>query len=191
MRTARIHPFPLPIVYAIAVVLFLVVIPWLLLSLGLFIDRTAGVPHLQMDNARYALGGAIAVVGLFWMLWTNVALVRIGGGHPQEAFGRELLPASVHLVTVGPFARTRNPMTLGLLVVLEGLAIAIGSVATALLVVPAFTVLAVLYLRHWEEPRLLVRFGAQYEQYRREVPMLLPIGHRSQNRCGNRGDPES
>jgi len=164
--------------YALSAALFLVVLPCVVLSLGIALDHAVGVPRLPMDAARYMLGGAIVLFGLSWMLWTNVALVRIGGGHPQEAFGKELLPATVHLVKVGLFARTRNPMAFGQITVTEGLAIAIGSATGALLVVPAYAVLVMLYIRHWEEPGLLARFGAEYEQYRRDVPMLIPIGRR-------------
>jgi protein-S-isoprenylcysteine O-methyltransferase Ste14 len=68
------------------------------------------------------------------------------------------------VVTTGIYRHTRNPMYLGMLVVLLGIAIWLGS-AVAPLMLPVF----VLYLTRFqivpEERALLAKFGSQYVDY--------------------------
>lgn len=76
------------------------------------------------------------------------------------------------LVRSGIYRYTRNPMYLGMLIVLVGCAVLLASPA-ALLILPAFIV----YLNRFqilpEERQLARRFGAEYEILRREVRRWL------------------
>jgi protein-S-isoprenylcysteine O-methyltransferase Ste14 len=80
--------------------------------------------------------------------------------------------ASSSLVVAGIYRWTRNPMYLGFLVALIGIASWLASPA-ALLVLPFF----VLYMNRFqivpEERALAARFGASFEQYRRSVRRWL------------------
>jgi protein-S-isoprenylcysteine O-methyltransferase Ste14 len=89
-----------------------------------------------------------------------------GGGGP----GIDVPPTRV--VTEGPYRFTRNPMYLGHLIFMAGLAVTLRSyVALVLVVVHAFwfhrRVLA-------DEARLTARFGAQYMDYMRQVKRWVP-----------------
>ena len=161
-------------VYVVAIVFFLGAIPFLLLSLGLLLDSALGVPQIPLRPLRPIMGAGLLATGLGAIAWTNVTLLRLGRGHPQEVFGRSLLPSTERVVMEGPFRHTRNPMVLGGLVMLEGLSILVGSLSTALLTVPGAAALMIYYLRRWEEPALVARFGADYESYRERVPILIP-----------------
>ena len=161
-------------IYAVAILFFLGVIPFLLLSLGLLLDSVLGLPAIALGPLRSIVGAGLLVTGLGGIAWTNVTLLHLGRGHPQEVFGRRLLPSTERLVVEGPFRRTRNPMVLGGLLMVEGLSILVGSPSSALLTVPGAAGVMIQYLRRWEEPALVVRFGADYESYRRRVPILVP-----------------
>jgi len=77
-----------------------------------------------------------------------------------------------HVVKSGSYRFTRNPMYLGMLVVLLAWAAVLSNVAT--LVVP---VLFGLYITRWqivpEERALAAKFGAEYEAYRKSVRRWL------------------
>lgn len=72
------------------------------------------------------------------------------------------------LVTEGLFSRTRNPMYLGLMVSLLGVAVLVGS-ATALLGPIGFLLVANWHYIPFEEQRMRQVFGSSYEQYARRV----------------------
>lgn len=77
--------------------------------------------------------------------------------------------ASRRLVNTGIFARTRNPIYLGFVIMLLGFAIMAGSL-WMLILTPVF----VLYLRFFviarEEEYLERRFGDEYRTYKQKVP---------------------
>lgn len=76
------------------------------------------------------------------------------------------------LVTTGPYALTRNPMYLGHLAFLTGLAMTTRSPAaavTAAVHVPWFAARV-----HRDECRLRDRFGASYDEYCQRVPRWFP-----------------
>lgn len=76
-------------------------------------------------------------------------------------------------MTGGLYARTRNPMYLGVLSVLLGEALAFDSfrlLAYAAVVFLGFHLFTVLY----EEPAHRRRFGPAFEEYCRRVPRWLP-----------------
>ena len=76
------------------------------------------------------------------------------------------------MVTGGPFAFTRNPMYLGLVLCLLGWAVLLGSLVP-FAVVPAF--LALLHFRFVlrEEPFMADRFGQDYASYHEQVRRWL------------------
>jgi protein-S-isoprenylcysteine O-methyltransferase Ste14 len=79
---------------------------------------------------------------------------------------------ATHLVTEGVFSVTRNPMYLGLLLVLIGWAVRLGT-ASPWLIVPLFWVMMT-YGQIIREERALARlFGERYAAYRLEVSRWL------------------
>jgi protein-S-isoprenylcysteine O-methyltransferase Ste14 len=130
------------------------------------LSRLVGVPWSSI------VGAAGILIGVFWILWAWSYLLFVGRGLPLEVFGRALHPTKV-LVTTGPYAYTRNPMVLGLLFVLLGLAFLRGSLS-GFIIVPVIGLGAWLYLAEFEERGLVARFGAEYEKYRQGVPTVFP-----------------
>ncbi len=139
---------------------------------SVFLDRAFGLRSVVPVPVSLILAAAAILTGAFWVTWSYSYLVFVGKGLPLEAFGRALHPTSI-LVTAGPYAYTRNPMVLGALFILLGIAFLRRSVA-GMTMVPILAGVAVAYLVAFEEKALVRRFGADYEEYRRNVPILLP-----------------
>jgi protein-S-isoprenylcysteine O-methyltransferase Ste14 len=123
-------------------------------------------PEIGVPEGLVWLGLALCVLGIAFSLWSIATL----GRHYD-------LVLEVHqdheLVRRGPYALVRHPVYTGLAVHFAGACIATGNVlliaGTLLMSYPAF------YVRARTEERLLrERFGADYEAYAREVPMLVP-----------------
>ena len=76
------------------------------------------------------------------------------------------------LLTVFPFSFTRNPMYLGLTLMLVGVALLFGTVSP-LVVVVAFTALIDRAFVRAEERMLAERFGAAWNEYRERVRRWL------------------
>lgn len=72
------------------------------------------------------------------------------------------------LVTNGPFRLSRNPMYLGMTLVLIGVALLLGSV-TPFVIVPLFVALIEVRFIRREEKDLEAAFGAAYEAYQSRV----------------------
>jgi protein-S-isoprenylcysteine O-methyltransferase Ste14 len=94
------------------------------------------------------------------------ALLLAGRGRPQRG-------PRPPLVIAGPYTRVRNPLLLGVLLVLAGVAVATGS--TGLCVVAAVAAVAAhVGVVRFEEPRLQARFGEAYREYLARVPRWVP-----------------
>ncbi|MDX1645403.1 MAG: isoprenylcysteine carboxylmethyltransferase family protein, partial [Thermoanaerobaculia bacterium] len=76
------------------------------------------------------------------------------------------------LLTQGPFARSRNPRYLNLLVATLGVALILNYPILYLELLAAIPTTYLLV--RLEERELADRFGAEYEAYCREVPRFLP-----------------
>lgn len=116
----------------------------------------------------HAAGSAVALLGV--LLAARSAQLLAGRGRPRRG-------PRPPLVIAGPYLRVRNPLLVGLIVALAGLALATASgwIAAGAL---AALVIAHLWVTRVEEPRLRARFGEAYAEYVRRVPRWLPRGRR-------------
>lgn len=112
-------------------------------------------------------GILLMVAGLAIMYQTISSFIRIGKG--------TLAPWSPtkKLVIVGMYRHVRNPMILGVLIVLLGEALAQGSMAL-LKWAATFFVINTIYFIVSEEPGLEKRFGEEYLNYKKQVSRWLP-----------------
>lgn len=78
-----------------------------------------------------------------------------------------------HLIITGPYRYVRNPMISGVLTALLGEAMFFGSWILGAFA-GFFFMLNTLYFKFSEEPGLVKRFGKEYEEYRKQVPMWIP-----------------
>lgn len=136
------------------------------------LDGIVGFPYLIPEQVNLFLAAIFLLVGLFWVSWAYSYLHYVGKGSPVEVFGIALYPTQT-LVITGPYAYTRNPMVLGLLTLLLGIAFLMNSIS-ALILIPILAGAAVMYIKIYEEPGLVRRFGEGYEEYRKVTPVLIP-----------------
>jgi protein-S-isoprenylcysteine O-methyltransferase Ste14 len=65
-------------------------------------------------------------------------------------------------------------MLLGLFIFMLGLGILFSSLSLIFIFTPLFIVLNVLYLKAVEEKELEKKFGEEYLEYKKRVPMFIP-----------------
>jgi protein-S-isoprenylcysteine O-methyltransferase Ste14 len=137
-----------------------------------WMDDALGLPTLMSAQISALFAAVSLFAGLYWASWGYSYLHFVGKGSPVEAFGRALDPTQC-LVTTGPYAYTRNPMLIGFLFLMLAGALYADSISGVVLI-PVLALVALLYIRRFEEPALVRRFGKCYEDYREAVPALIP-----------------
>jgi protein-S-isoprenylcysteine O-methyltransferase Ste14 len=142
------------------------------------IDRLLGLPTFADAPWRLFLAVPIGAVGGLFVLWSNLFLVVRGKGGPAEGFGVALSPRTERLVVTGPYRWSRNPMVFGAFACYTALALWWGT-TSGLIVLAIFFPLAVIYVKLFEETRLIRDFGKQYEEYRKKVSMIVPLPRRA------------
>ena len=145
-----------------------IIIPPVWFALGLvavfLLDR--GFPQAGFSGTMtVGLGVMLALLGL--------ALTISAAGLFRKA-ETGIVPFSdiSSLVTSGAFRFSRNPMYLGMALVLLGTALITGT-AAGLLVAPAFMLIIQLRFILGEEQMMSEIFGGEYEDYRRRVRRWL------------------
>lgn len=134
-----------------------VYLPWLI-ARGRPIGALGAV---VLSSALFVVGGTIYL----WCLWH---FARHGGGTPAP------IDAPKRLVVRGPYRYARNPMYVGVLMVIAGWAALFELLALALYACAVgvmFQGFVVLY----EEPRLRRDFGVEYQAYCARVGRWLPV----------------
>jgi protein-S-isoprenylcysteine O-methyltransferase Ste14 len=121
---------------------------------------------------RFWPGFVIVAAGAFVVLRAFVRFVREGHGTPAPVAPTEAL------VVGGDYRFVRNPMYVGVVTAIAGQALVFLDVRVLGYGVLAWAVMAS-FVRLYEEPVLLERYGRQYEDYRRHVPAWVPRFRRS------------
>jgi protein-S-isoprenylcysteine O-methyltransferase Ste14 len=116
------------------------------------------------------LGGLLIAGGLGMLIWTVTLFDRVGKG--TLGVGR-VLGEPVHLVVRGPYRHVRNPMISGVVCILLGEAAIAASGWLLLWAATFFTILAT-FIRFWEEPHLVKRYGSECVHFRSNVPGWIP-----------------
>ena len=136
-----------------------------------FIVYPIGIVAFELGLHRGAI--TVHLWGAILLLWgylqyrlTGMFRTNIGGGGP----GIDVPPHTI--VAQGPYRFVRNPMYLGHLIFMLGLAITFSSVAAVLLL----AVHIVWFHRRVldDEARLEARFGAPYREYKARVKRWIP-----------------
>ena len=107
------------------------------------------------------------VTGIATLIWCFWDFVQKGKGTPAP------IDPPKELVVSGLYNYVRNPMYVGIILILIGHFVWFGFwslVAYAVIVFIAFSTFVIFY----EEPNLKKRFGAAYEEYCQRVPRWIP-----------------
>ncbi len=118
-----------------------------------------------------ALGPALTAGGIALVGWSVYIQYTLGKGTPAPTV------ATKRLVTQGPYAYSRNPMTLGALVMYLGIGVWMGSGVVVTLAVVVFVILLTFIYIH-ETRELAQRFGKEYLDYCEKTPFLFPCCQR-------------
>lgn len=134
-------------------------IPWL-------ITRREFHQPLPYWVIAQVIGILLICAGLMPVVSTFVAFVKAGGtpmpGAPTQ-----------RLVVSGINRYIRNPIYVGLLLVIIGQALLFGSLSLLIYTAVGWVLWAA-FVRWYEEPTLSRQFGAEYQRYRRAVPPWWP-----------------
>lgn len=147
--------------------IFLLGIPYLIVRAADGLDQALGLPRFTFGFVNPIVGIPLIVAGGLFALWSVVAEARVGSGTPLP-----MMPTQ-RLVVVPPFTYCRNPMVLGTCVAYLGIGVWLGSLSAIGLVL-LFGVVLLTYVKLLEEKELEARFGADYVEYKRRTPFLLP-----------------
>lgn len=138
---------------------------WLLLFVLMvfLVDRV--LPLMALPPMLQQLATPLVLAGLLVIGWPALAFV-------QKKTGLVPFSKATSLVTGGLYRFTRNPMYLGMLMILLGAALKFGSIG-ALLPVPFFPLVMQQRFIIPEERFLLETFGDEYRAYRQQVRRWL------------------
>jgi protein-S-isoprenylcysteine O-methyltransferase Ste14 len=125
-----------------------------------------GTPY---HAAMFLLVAGIGFSGLgFFLLYSTISLfIKRGNGTiaPQNPPKK--------LMVIGIYAHVRNPMHIGVFLILIGESFVVGSIALTFWTL-LFIVGNLLYLPLIEERKLAERFGGKYLIYKKHVPRWIP-----------------
>jgi len=113
------------------------------------------------------IGVLMTMGGMALVVWSVFIQYTLGKGTPFPKV------ATQNLITTGPYACTRNPMTLGAFFVYMGIAVWMGSCVVVVFILVIFTSLLTFIYKH-ETRELTERFSAEYLEYRKRTPYLIP-----------------
>jgi protein-S-isoprenylcysteine O-methyltransferase Ste14 len=151
-----------PAALLIRILLFTIVVP-----ATVVVYVPAGLARAPGSPPGVVAGALFMLTGLLLVIWCFYEFAVRGRGTPAP------WDAPRYLVTSGPYRRSRNPIYLGVVLILLGEAAFFASLA--LLAWAAVAALGShLFVVLYEEPGLHQRFGAEYARYVAEVPRWLP-----------------
>lgn len=138
-------------------------IPWWILAATDRLVPFSGSVHQVVALATAAAGG-------FVYLWCLKDFVARGRGIPAP------IDHPKQLVVTGLYRYVRNPMYVGVLLILIGEVLFFGSTALLLYAVGWFLIVNLVVLLY-EEPTLRRKFGTSYERYASSVGRWFPRVH--------------
>lgn len=147
--------------------LFFLSLMGLNIFLALLTDRYLGFSVMLTPPARVVLAVPPLMAGMALWIWSVRQFVHARG--TPVPFN-----PPPKLIQDGPYAYVRNPMLMGVFFLLFGFGILIGSISLTFLFTPLFIAASAAEFKFIEEPELELRFGNDYIQYRKRVPMFIP-----------------
>jgi protein-S-isoprenylcysteine O-methyltransferase Ste14 len=132
---------------------------------GLALNWLVPLPFLPADLPARWLGAMVFVLALALLAWAIVTVTRAGSNVPTY------LP-TISIVESGPYRFTRNPIYLGMVLGLIGLAIAFDTLWLLMMLVPFALVIRYGVVTR-EEAYLERKFGDVYRGYRSRVRRWL------------------
>lgn len=130
-------------------------------------DNFLGFPELLPALLSMILSVPLIVIGLTLNLWATVHFFKAKGTPVR-------FNPPPKLVTAGPYAYVRHPQAFSWFIIFFGLGLLFQSVSLVFIFTPLFVLISVLDARTIEEPELEKRFGKEWVEYKKNVPMFIP-----------------
>ena len=163
--------------YIIGFIIFLVLIPYGLYKLS-ELDPFIKACSTNYLLLRLILSLPFCLIGLFFAIWSNIFLLKIGKGGPTDGFNVAISPRTKNLVVTGPYRYSRNPMVFGTLALYFSISLFLLSVL-CLITLILFIWFIIQYVKRTEEKRLLKDFGQEYSAYKSKTGMIFPFVRRN------------
>ncbi len=109
---------------------------------------------------NFVIFSFLFMTGASWIFWAL--------SYTQHRTGERL-------IVNGPYSITRNPKGLGYLIILTGLGVLLQSAVALFILTPFLVVIYLLYIKGIQEPFMKHRYGTVFDDYRRSVPILMPL----------------
>ena len=123
-------------------------------------------PQIKPGGFAY-LAVPLWLIGGIILLWSFWNFLHEGHGTPAP------IEPPKELVVTGFYRYVRNPMYVGILLMLIGYFLWFGFWSLSIYAVFVF-IATHLFVTLYEEPTLKRKFGASYEDYRKRVPRWIP-----------------
>jgi len=131
------------------------------------LDGLVSIDSLPWNPLFLIAGIILAIPGLYLLVVSNKLLRDLGSG--ANAFR-----LTKHIVEGNVYRYTRNPMSLGYYLFSLSVGFISGSTLATCVILFGLVPAHVFFLKFFEEQELGLRFGESYQQYKREVPFLIP-----------------
>jgi len=148
-------------------ILFLVIVPFILITLAEEILIKA-IIITWPRSMEVIVGLTSTALGLVFLIWSVFSQWFVGKGTPAP------VAPTQKLVIVGPYRLCRNPIQLGAMLYYLGIGSYFSSLTFGLFAFLIVLVIASFYHKFVEEKELMLRFGAEYKEYREKTPFLIP-----------------
>ena len=131
------------------------------------VDRALNLPGLLPEGARLPTAIPFIAFGAAVTAWSAFHFLKVKGTPiPFNPPPR--------IVKTGPYRYARNPMLMGVFLLLFGIGFGINSASLVLVFTPLYVLINVWELKQIEEPELIKRLGDEYIDYQRQTPMFIP-----------------
>jgi protein-S-isoprenylcysteine O-methyltransferase Ste14 len=127
-------------------------------------------PMSPFAIVRIAIGGLLLVLAIVVLVRAFARFVMEGRGTPAPIAPPE------RLVVGGEYRFVRNPMYVALIMAVLGQAMIFGSLGLLVYALGMWAITTA-FVRWYEEPVLLKRYGDEYERYRQAVRAWVPRLH--------------
>ncbi len=122
-------------------------------------------PIARILSTARSIGAVLILIGIALILWPARLFNKAGTAiKPFEEPSK--------LIAAGPYRWSRNPMYLGMAIILLGIGLALGTLAP-FAVIPLFVWLIQKHFIVHEEAMLEKHFGSNYQEYKRRIRRWL------------------
>ncbi len=130
-------------------------------------DRFLNIPSLPFPMISRAAGVVMMVIGIGLANLAAGTLLFSGQGFPLMILTEKMADNFL-------YKRTRNPMIMGLYLLIVGIGLLACSISFTLWLLIALIPSHIFWLKFFEERELEMRFGQSYRDYKQRVPFLIP-----------------